>query len=71
MVYQEGQNTDTGRPVFQKYGPTRNNAGRPVNLRVDPYFRYGSTRIFAGRPVCYGSTRILSTGRPVNVRVDP
>ena len=64
------KSTDTGRPVFQKYGSTRKNTGRPVNLRVDPYFRYGSTRIFAGRPVnirvdpyFYGSTRII--------RVDP
>ena len=64
------KNTDTGRPVFQKYGPTRKNTGRPVNLRVDPYFRYGSTRTSAGRPVnirvhpyFYRSTRII--------RVDP
>ena len=64
------KSTDTGRPVFQKYGSTRKKTGRPVNLRVDPYFRYGSTRIFAGRPVFlrvdpyfYGSTRII--------RVDP
>ena len=64
------KSTVTGRPVFQKYGSTRKNTGRPVNLRVDPYFRYGSTRIFAGRPVnirvdpyFYGSTRII--------RVDP
>ena len=64
------KSTDSGRPVFQKYGSTRKNTGRPVNLRVDPYFRYGSTRIFAGRPVnirvdpyFYGSTRII--------RVDP
>ena len=64
------KSTDTGRPVFQKYGSTRKNTGRPVNLRVDPYFRYGSTRIFAGRPVnirvdpyFYGSTHII--------RVDP
>ena len=71
------KSTDTGRPVFQKYGSTRKNTGRPVNLRVDPYFRYGSTRIFAGRPVnirvdpyICGSTRIFTgllafTGRPV------
>ena len=73
------KSTDTGRPVFQKYGSTRKNTGRPVNLRVDPYFRYGSTRIFAGRPVFqirvdpyfYGSTRISDTGRPVFLRVDP
>ena len=71
------KSTDTGRPVFQKYGSTRKNTGRPVNLRVDPYFRYGSTRIFAGRPVFlrvdpyfYGSTRIFA-GRPVYFRVDP
>ena len=64
------KSTDTGRPVFQKYGSTRKNTGRPVNLRVDPYF-CGSTRTYTGRPVFLrvdpyicGSTRIF-TGRPV------
>ena len=78
------KSTDTGRPVFQKYGSTRKNTGRPVNLRVDPYFRYGSTRNFAGRPVNirvhpyfrYGSTRIIRVdpyicGSTRILRVDP
>ena len=59
--------TDTGRPVFQKYGSTRKNTGRPVfQIRVDPYFKN------TGRPVFqkYGSTRIFA-GRLVNLRVDP
>ena len=64
------KSTDTGRPVFQKYGSTRKFTGRPVFLRVDPYI-CGSTCIFTGRPVfyestcIYGSTRIFNTGRPV------
>ena len=76
------KSTDTGRPVFQKYESTRKNTGRPVNLRVDPYFRYGSTRIFAGRPVYlrvhpYFTGLLAFTGRPVIygstriLRVDP
>ena len=55
MVYQEGQNTDTGRTVnlqvepYFSYGSTRFFfAGRPVNIRVHPYF-YVSTRKFTGR----------------------
>ena len=71
--------TDTGRPVFQTYGSTRKNTGRPVNytstriygstrifeLRVDPYF-CGSTRIFTGRPVFKIRVDPYFTGRPVN-----
>lgn len=37
LVYQEGQNTDMGRLVFQ--------------IHVDPAKIYGSTRIFKDRPV--------------------
>ena len=76
------KSTETGRPVFQKYGSTRKNTGRPVHIRVDPYFRYGSTRIFAGRPVYlrvdpYFTGLLAFTGRPVIygsthiLRVDP
>ena len=72
MVYQEGQKHRYGSTRISKirFDPYFKNKGRPVNLRVDPYFRYGSTRIFAGRPVnirvdpyFYGSTHII--------RVDP
>ena len=55
------KSTDTGRPAFLKYGSPRKNTGRPVNIRVDPYFT--GLLAFTGRPVIYGSTRIL--------RVDP
>ena len=59
----------TGRPViygstrisrvdpYLKYGSTRKYTGRPVKIRVNPYFKN------TGRPVKYGST--------CNLRVDP
>ena len=63
---------NTGRPVKI----------RPVNLRIDPYFRYGSTHkstrrpvnilvdpYFTGRPVFYWSTCIYGSTRMI--RVDP
>ena len=77
MVYQEGQKHRYGSTRISKirvdpyfrYGSTRIFAGRPVNIRVDPYF-YGSTRIFAGRPVYlrvdpYFTGLLAFTGRPV------
>ena len=54
---------NTGRLVFWK--GSHKNTGRPVFLRVDPYFRYGSTRIFTGRPV-FLRVDPYYTGRPAN-----
>ena len=48
------KSTNTGRPYFK-------NTGRPVKIRVDPYFT--SLLAFTGRTVKYEST--------YNLRVDP
>ena len=81
MVYQQVKSTDTVQLVFQKYGSTRKNTVRPVNLGV--YFKKFIISD-TGRPVkiqvdpyIYSRPVPAFTGRPVKyllnliLRVDP